>query len=50
MVTHASEEDRRWSVEDFGATEHGVEGLARVTGAVEAVEVVECRSESDMAG
>jgi hypothetical protein len=44
MVTHASEEDRRWLVEDFGAAEHGVEGLAQATGAVEAVEVVECRS------
>jgi hypothetical protein len=44
MGTHASEEDRRWSVEGFGAAEHEVEGLARATGAVEAAAVVECRS------
>jgi hypothetical protein len=44
MGTHASGEYRRWLVEDFGAAEHGVEGLARVTGAVGAAEVVECRS------
>ena len=42
--THASEEHRRWSIEDFGAAEHGVEGLARATGGVEAAEVAECRS------
>jgi hypothetical protein len=30
--------------ENFGAAAHGVEGLARVTAAEEAAEVVECRS------
>jgi hypothetical protein len=43
METYASEEDRRWPVEDFGAAEHGVEGLARAIGE-EAAEVVGCRS------
>lgn len=42
--THASEEDRRWSVEGFGAAEHGVEGPVQATGVGEAAEVVECRS------
>ena len=42
--TYASEGDRRLKAENFGAAAHEVEGLARVTAAVEAAEVVECRS------
>jgi hypothetical protein len=44
MGTHASEGDLRLSAENFDEAEHEVEGPARVTAAVEAAEVVECRS------
>ena len=42
--TYASEGDLRLQAENFGAAAHEVEGLAQVTAAEEAAEVVECRS------
>ena len=44
LETHASEGDLRLSLEGFGEAAHEVEDLARATAAVEAAEVVECRS------